>query len=149
MDGYFIGSGAILQAGESSKIIGATLHAQLAGDLVPQVLLVDFESASMTDVRQLLAVVSGFSVGAFDATVASRLLEAGECSFEDVVLVVAESVGAHDVHLYAHWQPPMELVSALERAGITLHVHPLEEVSRAALIARHRYQAWQGGLKAA
>jgi len=149
MEGYFIGSGAILQAGERGKIIGATLHAQLEGDLAPAVVLVDFESTALSDVRQLLAVVSGYSVAAFDTVVSSRLLAIGECNFDDVVRIVAEATHAREVHLYARWEPPAEAVSVLERAGITLHTHPLEEVSRAALIAQHRYQAWQGGLKAA
>ena len=125
MEGYFIGSGAILQAGERSKIIGATLHAQLAGDLEPAVVLVDFESTVLSDVRQVLAVVSGYSVAAFDDLVASRLLNAGECTFDDVVRIIAESTEASEVHLYARWEPSGEMTAALERAGITLRMHPL------------------------
>jgi len=149
MEGYFIGSGAILQAGEHSKIIGATLHAQLSGDDTPEVILVDFEAASLNEVRQLLTVASGYSIAAFEAAIASRLMDQGECAFADVVRIIAEATGASDVHLYARWSPPEEITDALQAAGITLHAHPVEAVSRAALIARHRYTAWQGGLKAA
>ena len=149
MEGYFIGSGAILQAGERGKIIGATLHAQLAGDLAPSVVLIDFEGTALSDVRQLLAVVSGYSIAVFDTVVASRLLATGECNFDDVVRIIADSTDSSEVHLYSHWKLPAEAVAALERAGIGLYMHPLEEVSRAALIAQHRYQAWQGGVQAA
>jgi len=149
MEGYFIGSGAILEAGERGKIIGATLHAQFRGDVAPEVVLIDFDGASFSDVRQLLTVVSGYSIASFEDAVASRLMAQGECAFEDVIRIVAERTGASSLHLYAHWEPPAETLAALEAGGVTLHTHELEGVSRAALIARHRYQAWQGGLKAA
>ncbi len=149
MEGYFIGSGAILETGETAKIIGATLHAQLDGDHEPEVVLVDFDGASLEEVRQLLTVVSGYSVASFDGAVASRLIAQGECGFDDLVRIIAESTGAPEIHLYAHWEPPAEIMARIEAAGVTLHRHPLEDVSRAALIARHRYQAWRGGLKAA
>jgi len=149
MEGYFIGSGAILEAGEGSKIVGATLHAQLSGDASPDVVLVDFDGTEFAEVRQLLAVVAGYSIADFDASVASRLMAQGECTFENVVQIVAEAAGTSVVHLYAHWEPSTEMFTALESAGVTLIRHQLEDVSRAALIARHRYQAWQGGLKAA
>ena len=149
MEGYFIGSGAILEAGERSKIIGASLHAQFAGIETPDVALVDFEGASFSEVRQLLAVVRGYSAASFDASVTACLMKQGECAFDDIVRVIAESTGAASIHLYAHWEPPRETIANLQAAGVILCTHPLEDVSRAALIARHRYQAWQGGLKAA
>jgi len=149
MDGYFIGSGAILEAGERSQIVGATLHAQMEADVTPRVVLIDFEGGSLPDVRRLLAVVAGYSVAVFDGVVASRLLAAGACGFDDVVRILAESTGAADVDLYARWEPPATIVASLASAGIKLRCHPIESVSRAALIAQHRYQSWEGGLRAA
>jgi len=149
MEEYFIGSGAILEAGERSKITGASLHAQLVSDCRPSAVLVDFEGGSLLEVRRLLALVSGFSVGRFEATVSTRLLAAGACGFDDVVRILAEGSDVSEVHLYARWVPDESVLSGLAARGVTLQVHPLEEISRAALIAEHRFQIWGGGLKAA
>jgi hypothetical protein len=150
MDSYLIGGGALLEAGERSTITRATLHAQLAGEgETPRAALIDFESGSPGELRRLLVLAAGFTAERFETTVTVRLQSAGVCGIEDVAALLAGQVETDEVHLYARWAPPAEMSRTLAARGIHLIAHPLEAITRAALIAEQRFSAWSGPPRAA
>lgn len=149
MERYFIGAGALLEAGERSSITRANLHAQLTCEAVPAAALVDFESGAPASVRRLLVFAGGFTAERFEAAVTQRLTGAGVCGIEDVAALLAAGAETSEVHLFARWEPPAEMTAALAARGVALHAHPLEEIARAALIAEHRFSAWSGPPRAA
>ena len=145
-----IGGGAILQAGERSTITRVTLHAQLiADDDEHRAVLIDFESGSIAELRRLVALGSGMTAERFETTITSRLLETGICGLEELASILAREMETAEVHLFALWTPPQELVGLLASRGIRLRSHPLEAIVRAALIAETRYRAWSGAPRAA
>lgn len=149
MERYFIGAGALLEAGERSTITRATLHAQLTCEAMPAAALVDFESGAPGAVRRLLAFAGGFTAERFEAAVTDRLHRAGVCGIEDIAALLAAGADTAEVHLFARWVPPAGMTAALAERGVALRAHPLEEIARAALIAEHRFSAWSGPPRAA
>ena len=149
MERYFIGAGALLEAGERSTITRANLHAQLTCEAVPAAALVDFESGSPAALRRLLVFARGFTAGLFETEVTQRLQNAGVCGVEDVAALLAAGAQTTGVHLFARWTPPAAMTAVLAQRGIALHAHRLEAIARAALVAEHRFRAWNGPPRAA
>ncbi|MBC5815586.1 MAG: hypothetical protein GIW97_03500 [Candidatus Eremiobacteraeota bacterium] len=150
MDTYLIGGGAILEAGERSTITRVTLHAQLTAERPEQrAVLIDFESGSMEELGRLVALASGMTAERFETTVTARLLDAGVCGLVDVAAILADEVETSEVHLFARWTAPQNLVAELAARGVQLHSHTLESIDRAAVIAEHRFRVWPGAPRAA
>jgi hypothetical protein len=150
METYLIGGGAILEAGERSTITRVSLHAQLiCEDQEHRAVLIDFEGGSMAELRRLVALGSGMTAERFETTVTARLLEAGVCGLEDVASILAREMETAEVHLFARWTPPPELVQVLASKSICLRSHALEAIDRAALIAETRFRVWSGAPRAA
>jgi hypothetical protein len=145
MDEYFIGAGALLTAGPTATITGATLHAQT--EAVPATLidaaLIDFESASSGELSRVLIVAAGWSASRFHAEVVARLLARRECGLSDVIATLANAVGTREIHIFAHWQPDQALVDTLTEAGIRLVSHQLEAIGQAALVSGQRVERWR------
>jgi len=144
MDEYFIGAGALLTAGESASVAGATLHAQpdpgLAGKV--QAALVDFESTELAELSRLLIVAAGWSVPRFQDEVVQQLMNQGECQLADVICTLANAAGTKEVHIFAHWRPDEATVAALAQRGIAVVGHSLEAIGQAALVSGQRLALW-------
>lgn len=144
MDEYFIGAGALLTAGPSASIAGATLHAQTEAGLAARVkaAVIDFESTRLAELSRVLVVAAGWSRPRFRSEVAERLLADRECTLAEVMAVLAEAAGTHEIHVFAHWQPDSETLRALENRGICVVAHPLEAIGQAALVCGQRVGRW-------
>jgi hypothetical protein len=144
MDEYFIGAGALLTAGPSGSIAGATLHAQTEAGLAARVkaAVIDFEATKLGELSRVLVVAAGWSGPRFRNEVVSRLLADDECSLADVMAVLAEAAGTQEIHVFAHWLPDDETLGTLEKRGIRVVAHPLEAIGQAALVCGQRVGRW-------
>ncbi len=144
MDEYFIGAGALLTAGEDASITGATLHAQTEPGIAGRVkgALIDFESATEAGLSRILIVAQGWSGRRFRLEVVDRLLSRRECALRDVIAILAEAIGANEVHVFARWRPDAAMVAGLEGVGVRLEAHPLEAIGPAALVSGQRLAHW-------
>jgi hypothetical protein len=144
MDEYFIGAGALLTAGPSASIAGATLHAQPAEGLAGTVkaAVIDFEATRASELSRILVVAAGWSGGRFHTEVVRPLLSRRECGLAEVVAVLAEAAGTDEVHLFAHWAPDEATNAQLEAHGVRIAAHPLEAIGQAALVSGQRIERW-------
>jgi hypothetical protein len=151
MNDYLIGAGALLTAGPSASLAGASLHAQIDAALAPRVraALFDFESGGGRDLSQVLALVSGWNGARVRAEIVEPLLARGECSLADVLLLLAAAAKVEEIHLFARWLPGELLVAQLRAAGVDLVTHPLESIRQAALVSGQRFSRWPAPLRAA
>jgi hypothetical protein len=151
MDEYFIGAGALLTAGPTATIRGATLHAQPGAALALQIsaALIDFESPGPAELSRLLIVAAGWSGSRFHAEVVVRLLALGECGLDDVIAALADAVQTTEVHLFARWSPDQAALDSLEKGGIRIISHPLEALGQAALVSGQRVERWRVPVRAA
>jgi hypothetical protein len=151
MDEYFIGAGALLTAGPTATIRGATLHAQPGAALARQIsaALIDFESAGPDELSRLLIVAAGWSGSRFHAEVVARLLALGECGLNDVIAALADAVQTKEIHLFARWSPDQATLGSLEKSGIRILFHPLEALGQAALVSGQRVERWRVPVRAA
>jgi len=151
MDEYLIGAGAILTAGPTATIRGATLHAQAEPALARQVraALIDFESASADELSRVLVVAAGWGGSRFQAEVITPLVERRECALADVLVTLALAVGTDEVHIFARWMPDGQTAEALARSGIRLVSHPLDAIGQASLVTGQRIQRWRPPVRAA
>jgi hypothetical protein len=151
MDEYLIGAGAILTAGPTATIRGATLHAQPEPALARRIeaALIDFESAGPAELSRLLIVAAGWSGARFHAEVVSKLLSRRECGLGDVVSTLADAVKTEEVHLFARWSPDQATSDLLEKRGIRVTPHSLDELGQAALISGQRVERWPAPVRAA
>jgi hypothetical protein len=151
MDEYFIGAGALLTAGPTATIRGATLHAQPGAALARQIAaaLIDFESAGPDELSRLLIVAAGWSGSRFHAEVVALLLALGECGLSDVVAALADAVQTTEIHLFARWSPDQSTLDLLEKNGIRIVSHPLEALGQAALVSGQRVERWRVPVRAA
>ncbi|HET6276331.1 MAG TPA: hypothetical protein VFE16_10420 [Candidatus Cybelea sp.] len=151
MDEYFIGAGAVLTAGPAASITGATLHAQPDFGLAGQVeaALIDFEAAQLGQVSRVLITAAKWTGPRFHAEVVRNLLRQAECSLAEVVATLADSTGASEVHLFAHWVPDGALTAAVARRGVRIVAHPLEALGPAALVSGQRLERWPAAARAA
>ena len=69
MDEYFIGAGALLTAGPTASITGATLHAQTEPGLAGRVeaAVIDFEATQLGELSRILIVAAGWSGARFQS----------------------------------------------------------------------------------
>ncbi|HTX56690.1 MAG TPA: hypothetical protein VMD47_06270 [Candidatus Acidoferrales bacterium] len=148
---YVIGSGAILTAGPTASIAGATLHAQTDAAIAATVraALVDFEAGSLDDLTQLVVVAAGWNGARVKRELVDPLVARGSCTVAEVVAMVARASQTSEVHLFARWLPDEALTAALADHGVTLVAHPLESIRAAALISGQRYSRWPTPLRAA
>lgn len=146
MDGYFIGAGALLTAGPEASLARATLHAQPASNLAGQVgaALVDFEAVQLGEVSRILIVAAGWSGARFYAEVVQKLIAQRECALPDIIAILSEATGATKVHLFAHWRPDEAMLASLAERGISLSIHPLEDLGPAALVSGQRLERRPG-----
>ena len=151
MNDYVIGCGAVLTAGPSASIAGATLHAQTDSSLAASVraALVDFESSSCSELTKVVVLATGWNAARVRADLVAPLLALGCCTLADVVAQLARAAQISEVHLFAHWLPDEALTAALAREGVILVVHPLESIRQAALICGQNYSRWPSPLRAA
>jgi hypothetical protein len=151
MDEYFIGAGALLTAGPTASITGATLHAQPESGLGADVeaAVIDFESTRAGEPSRILLVASGWTGARFRAEVVSRLLDLGDCTLADVIAALAHAKDVEEVHLFAHWQPDDATLAALGDLGVRLVAHPLAAIGQAALVSGHRLARWPSAVRAA
>ncbi len=151
MDEYFIGAGALLTAGPTASIAGATLHAQTIPGLAGRIeaALVDFEATQVSEVSRILIVAAGWSGARFRAEILAKLLEQRECTLADVIATLAEATEAREVHIFAHWLPDEATSALLAERGIQVLAHPLEAIGQAALVSGQRLERWQSPVRAA
>ncbi len=150
MDEYFIGAGALLTAGPTASITGATLHAQTGPGLAGiEAALVDFEATQVAELSRILIVAAGWSGARFQAEVVGKLLALRECDLADVIATLAEATGTHEVHIFAHWLPDDATIALLADRGVHLLAHPLEAIGRAALVSGQRLKRWHSPIRAA
>jgi hypothetical protein len=151
MDEYFIGAGALLTAGPSASIAGATLHAQPVPGLGGQVraALVDFEAAQFGQISRILIVAAGWSGARFQAEVVRRLVATHECGLGEVLATLAAATGAAEVHVFAHWAPDEATNAFLAERGVRVVSHPLEAIGQAALVSGQRLERWRSPVRAA
>ncbi|MGR4063883.1 MAG: hypothetical protein ACLQPV_00370 [Vulcanimicrobiaceae bacterium] len=151
MDGYLIGAGAILTAGDAATISGATLHARTDPHLARQVsaAVIDFESPSPQDLTRLVVVAAGWDAARFRREFATPLLTRRECSLADVIVDLGRAVGVGDVHLFARWLPEFAVIEAASGAGVTVVSHPIESILQAALVSGQAVRRWGASLSAA
>jgi len=144
MNGYVIGSGAVLTAGPSASIAGATLHAQTDPALAASVkaALVDFESTRFGDLSRVLVLAAGWNPKRFESLVLDPLVARGECSLVELLEQLARATGVPEVHVFAEWIPDEIMTAALRRAGVSIVSHPLETIQQAALVSGQRYHHW-------
>ena len=151
MDEYFIGAGALLTAGPTASIRGATLHAQTEPGLAPLVeaAVIDFESTRPGELSRILIAAAGWTAARFHGQVVCRLLERRVCALADVFETLAKATGAREIHLFAHWLPDEPTIALLEERGIQVLAHPLEAIGRAALVSGQRIERWPLPVRAA
>jgi hypothetical protein len=151
MDGYLIGAGAVLRAGPSASIAPAALHAQTDRCLAAQVgaALIDFESTDLSELSRVLIVAAGWSGPRFQTEVVQALLARCDCTLADVIAILAETTGAREVHLFAHWRLDGAATAELERRGVRVVAHPLGAIDQAALVSGQRLVRWPAAFRAA
>jgi hypothetical protein len=151
MDEYFIGAGALLTAGTSASITGATLHAQPERGLGTQVeaAVIDFESTRASELSRILLVAGGWTSTRFRTEISDRLLDQCDCTLADVIAALAQAMGVEEVHLFAHWQPDGATLSALGDRGIRIVAHPLAAIGQASLVSGQRLARWPSRVRAA
>jgi hypothetical protein len=151
MDEYFIGAGALLTAGPTASIAGATLHAQTDPGLAERIeaALVDFEATQLSELSRILIVAAGWSGNRFQAEVVGRLVARRECDLAGVIATLAEATGAAEVHIFAHWLPDDATIALLAERGVRVVAHPLEAIGRAALVSGQRLRRWHSPIRAA
>jgi hypothetical protein len=144
MDGYIIGSGAMLTAGPKASIRAAALHAQTDPTLASRAIAVavDFEGAGQAELTQLLLVAVGWDAKRFESDVVRPLLTLGMATTADVLTQLARSTGMVRIDLFAGWAPDASLTEALAEHDIELIAHPLEAIASAALITSEKYKRW-------
>lgn len=151
MNDYVIGAAAVLTAGPVAGIASATVHAQVDPVLAPTVraALLDFESATPSELSQVIALASGWTQRRMASDFIAPLASRGECSLAEVMLALARAAGTADLHLFARWLPDEQLADALRRGGVTLIAHSVETIRQAALISGQSYRRWPSPLRAA
>lgn len=145
MDEYLIGAGALLTAGPEGSITAATLHAQMEPGLAEsvQAAIVDFEASQLADVSRLLIVAAGWTGPRFRSAVVQKLLDQRQCELADVVLALAEGIGANEIHLFARWDPDEATIARLRDRGVAIVTHPLDAIGQAALVCGQRLERWR------
>ena len=151
MDEYFIGAGALLTAGPTASITGATLHAQPLRGLGARVeaAVIDFESTRVAELSRILVVAAGWTSARFRTEVARPLVEQRVCSLVEVIATLAQATGVEEVHLFAHWLPDEAMRAELAERGVRVLAHPLESIGRAALVCGQRLARWPAAVRAA
>jgi hypothetical protein len=151
MEDYLIGAGAVLKAGPPASIAPAALHAQTERCLAARVgaALIDFESADLRDLSQVLIVAAGWSGPRFQSEVVQALLARRECTLAEVIAILAEATGVREVHLFAHWRLDGASVAELERGAVRVVAHPLGAIDQAALVSGQRLVRWPAAFRAA
>jgi hypothetical protein len=151
MNDYVIGSGALLTAGPSATIAGATLHMQVDPRLAPSVraALVDFESTGKGDLTKVIVVAAGWNARRVQRDLVAPLLSRGECTLTDLLVELGRAAGSNEVHVFARWFVDDVMSAAAARAGVTLVSHSLESVRQAALISGQTFSRWPTPLRAA
>ncbi|MBV8491216.1 MAG: hypothetical protein JO199_11870 [Candidatus Eremiobacteraeota bacterium] len=149
MKEYLIGAGAVLTAGPSASISGATLHAETDGELRVRAAMVDFEGGSATELSQIVILAAGWRSSQFQQEVVQPLLARGECSLVDVLDLLARATRAEEVHLFARWLPDEAMLGGLARRGVRVVAHPLETIGQAALVSGQRFCRWKAPFRAA
>ncbi|HEX8806598.1 MAG TPA: hypothetical protein VF741_06595 [Candidatus Aquilonibacter sp.] len=151
MNDYVIGSGAVLTAGPTASIAGATLHAQTEAAIAATVraALVDFESSDPSELTKVVVLATGWNTARVKSELVAPLLANGECSLADILVLLSHAAQTPEVHLFARWLPDDVLTAALRRASVTLVAHPLESIRQAALICGQNYVRWPSPLRAA
>ena len=151
MNDYVIGSGAVLTAGPTSSIAGATLHAQTDPAIASRVkaALVDFESTASSELSKVVIVGTGWTAARVATELVGPLLARQSATLTDVIALLARACDAPEFHLFARWLPDEMMTAALRRAGVTVVAHPLEAIQRAALISGQSYSRWPSPLRAA
>lgn len=144
MNDYIIGAGAILTTGAEGGIAPATLHAQTDPVLADTVRAAafDFEGDRPNELERLIIVAPGWNARRFDERVTAALRVRGSASLGEVLVELARAVETDRVHLFAAWLPDDRTLEATGRAGLTIVVHAIEAVGRAALVSSGRRQAW-------
>lgn len=151
MNDYVIGSAAVLSAGPTASIAGATVHAQTDSSLAPQVrvAMLDFESASAAELSQIIVLVSGWNGRRMAEEFIAPVVAMRECTLADVLAALSSATGEREVHIFARWLPDDGLTCALAASGITLVAHSLETIRQAALISGQTFRRWPSPLRAA
>ncbi len=151
MNDYVIGAGAVLTAGPSATIAGATLHMQvdplLAGSV--RAALVDFESSGKGELTKVVVLAAGWNARRVQRDLVAPLLARGECSLADLLVELGRASGTNEVHVFARWLVDDVVNAAAARAGVTLVSHSLESVRQAALISGQTFSRWPTPLRAA
>jgi hypothetical protein len=151
MNDYVIGAGAVLTAGPSATIAGATLHMQVDPLLAPSVraALVDFESSGKGELTKVVVVASGWNARRVQHELVTPLLARGECSLSDVLVALGQASGTDEVHVFAQWLVDDVMSARASRDGVTLVSHSLDSIRQAALISGQTYSRWPSPLRAA
>jgi hypothetical protein len=151
MGEYFIGAGALLTAGATASIAGATLHAQPEEGLAVQVeaAVINFESTRAGELSRILIVAAGWTGARFRAEIVRPLLDQCDCTLADVIAALAQAKGVDEVHLFAHWLPDEATLAALAGKGVRIVAHPLEAIGQAALVSGQRRARWPWSVRAA
>ncbi len=151
MNDYVIGAGAVLTAGPSATIAGATLHMQVDPLLAPAVhaALVDFESSGKGELTKVVVVAAGWNARRVQHDLVAPLLARGECTLADLLVALAQAAGTNEVHVFAQWLIDDVVSIAASKSGITLISHPLDSVRQAALISGQTFSRWPSPLRAA
>jgi hypothetical protein len=151
VDGYFIGAGAILTAGDGATVSGATLHARTDPHLASRVraALLDFESPSPKDLTRVVVVAEGWNASRFAREFTAPLLARRECSLAGLLVDLADAVGTREVHVFARWLPDAAMSEAARNAGVRIVAHPIESILQAALVSGQTVRRWGASLSAA
>ena len=144
MEGYIIGSGALLRSGANATITPAALHAQVAPGIsgVARAVAVDFEGTSAAALQRVLLLAPGWTADRFARNVTDRLVSQGTCRLGDVLAILAEATGVQEIHMFADYLPDDLTCGLLARRGVWLVTHALDAIERAALIAEQRRTRW-------
>jgi hypothetical protein len=151
MSEYLIGAGAVLTAGATASIAGATLHAQTDSQAADEIraAVIDFEARSAQELSRIVIVATGWPPSRFEAEVTKPLLARGECTLADVMERLAAATAASELHLFARWLPDVALTTALREKGVTLVANPIEAIEQAALVCGQRLNRWRASFRAA
>lgn len=151
MNDYVIGAGAVLTAGPSATIAGASLHMQVDPLLAPSVgaALVDFESSGKGELTKVVVVAAGWNARRVQHDLVAPLLGRGECTLTDLLVALGQASGTNEVHVFAHWLVDDVMAAGASRAGVTLVSHPLDSIRQAALISGQTFSRWPSPLRAA
>ncbi len=144
MEGYIIGSGALLRSGPNATITPAALHAQVAPAIAgaARAVAVDFEGRSAAELQRLLLLAPGWTAERFARDVTCRLVAQGTCRLGDVLAILADATAVREIHLFADYLPDDLTCGLLARRGVILISHSLGAIERAALIAEQRHTRW-------